>query len=82
MLSQISTSQPFLTAIGVMGATMQRPGIDEQKIRDNLKTKRNLLFKEFFGNPSNTRLAIEIRLIDDRIAELAAYLMEKKKRKN
>jgi len=65
-----------------MGATMQRPGIDEQKIRDNLKTKRNLLFKEFFGNPSNTRLAIEIRLIDDRIAELAAYLMEKKKPKN
>jgi hypothetical protein len=61
---------------------MQIHVIDEQKIRDELKTKRNLLFKKFFRNPSNTRLAIEIRLIDDRIAELTAYLMEKRGGKN
>jgi len=58
---------------------MHQPGIDEQKIRNELKTKRNLLFKEFFRNPSNTRLAIEIRLMDDRIAELTAYLMKRKR---
>ena len=61
---------------------MQEPKINGQTIRDQLKTKRNQLFEEFLRNPSNTSLAIEIRLIDDRIAELTAYLMEKKRRKN
>jgi len=49
---------------------MREPKINAQTIRDQLKTKRNLLFEEFLGNPSNTQLAKEIRLIDDRIAEL------------
>jgi hypothetical protein len=49
---------------------MQKPRINAQTIRDQLKTKRNLLFEKFLGDPSNTQLAKEIRLIDDRIAEL------------
>jgi hypothetical protein len=39
-------------------------------IRNQLKTKRDLLFKEFRENPSKTRLAIEIKLIDETIAQL------------
>ena len=47
---------------------MREAAIDEKIIRDKLKTKRNLLFEKFRRNPSNTRLAIEIRSIDDQIA--------------
>ena len=46
---------------------MQKP---KNTDRDQLKTKRNQLFDEYCKNPQNTRLAIEIRLIDDQIAVL------------
>jgi len=49
---------------------MPESRIDGQKIRNALKTKRNLLFADFTRNPSNMRLALEIRLLDDRIADL------------
>jgi hypothetical protein len=39
-------------------------------IRNQLKTKRDLLFIKFQKNPSKTRLAIEIKLIDETIAQL------------
>jgi len=39
-------------------------------MRNQLKTKRDLLLKEFQKNPSKTRLAIEIKLIDETIAQL------------
>ena len=58
---------------------MERTGIHEIAIRDQLKTKRNLLFSEFLRNPLNASLAIEIKLIDDRIAELIGRLMEEQK---
>jgi hypothetical protein len=48
---------------------MQKPATDKNAIRD-LKAKRNLLFNQYCRNPQNTRLAIEIRLIDDQIADL------------
>ncbi len=55
---------------------MRDLGADEETI-SQLKTRRNLLFKKFETNPSNTSLAIEIRLIDDRIAE--SNLLTKKR---
>lgn len=58
---------------------MERPGIHELAIRDQLKTKRNLLFNEFLRNPLNTSLALEIKSIDDRIAELVGRLLQEKK---
>ena len=57
--------------------TMQEPKINGQTIRDQLKSKRNQLFEEFLRNPSNTSLAIEIRLIDDRIAESVGEFCDK-----
>ena len=42
----------------------------DQKIRNALRAKRNLLFADFSKNPSNTRLALEIKLLDDEIAHL------------
>ena len=58
-------------------AAMERPGITELAIKDQLKTKRNSLFNEFLRNPLNTSLAIEIKSIDDRIAELTGHLERK-----
>jgi hypothetical protein len=60
---------------------MERPGIHELAIRDQLKTRRNLLFNEFLRNPLNTSLAIEIKSIDDRIAELMGRLSQEEKSK-
>lgn len=49
---------------------MQESRIDYRKVRNALKTKRNSLFADFSKNASNTRLALQIRLLDDRIADL------------
>lgn len=49
---------------------MQVSRNEELTIREQWKSKRDLLLKEFQGNPSKTALAIQIKLIDDRIAEL------------
>lgn len=54
--------------------------IDEETLRDQLKTKRNSLQQEFQMNPSNARLALEIRLIDDLTASLSKYLQTQKAR--
>ena len=53
--------------------------IDKKKIRDQLKTKRNLLLEEYSKSPMNSRLAIEIRLIDDQIAEVTEQLVQHRK---
>lgn len=53
---------------------MQDSRIDYRKIRDALKTERNSLFADFSKNPSNTRLALQIRFLDDRIADLDSNL--------
>lgn len=49
---------------------MQESRIDYREVRNALKTRRNSLFADFSKNPSNTRLALQIRLLDDRIADL------------
>lgn len=42
---------------------------DERKKRDRLKTKRNLLYGQYLKNPKDTQLALEIKKIDDEVAE-------------
>ncbi len=58
---------------------MRKPTIDETTIRDQLKAKRSLLFEEYSKNPTNTRLALEIRLIDDLVADLTEHLCQQTK---
>lgn len=44
---------------------------DDQKIElEQLKARRNLLFKQFVEHPSDVRASLEIKRIDDQIAEL------------
>jgi hypothetical protein len=40
----------------------------ERARRDALKTKRDKLFAQYLRLPSNSKLALEIKLIDDDIA--------------
>ena len=42
---------------------------DERKKRKELTAKRNLLFAEYLKNPQDIRLALEIKLIDDQVAQ-------------
>jgi hypothetical protein len=58
---------------------MQEPRVDEAKMREQLSTKRNLLFERFLENPSNVALVTQIRLIDTRIVELARNLVAEQK---
>jgi len=58
---------------------LRKPEIDKKTVRDQLKQERNLLLETYFKNPMRTRLAIEIKLIDDRVAELTEHLDEKRK---
>jgi hypothetical protein len=42
---------------------------NEKKNRQELKNKRNQLYKLFLKNPMYTRLAVEIKVLDDQLAE-------------
>jgi hypothetical protein len=39
------------------------------KNREELKNKRKLLFKLFLNNPMHTSLAVEIKALDDQLAD-------------
>jgi hypothetical protein len=58
---------------------MQKLLIDKKETRAQLKSRRDLLFEEYSKNPMNTRLAIEIKLIDDQIAALTEHQFQRRK---
>ena len=48
---------------------MSKTENNAEKNRQDLKNKRNRLYKSFLKNPMHTRLAIEIKVLDDQLAE-------------
>jgi hypothetical protein len=48
---------------------------------EELKVRRNLLFKQFVEHPSAVHISLEIKKIDDQIAELTER-MEPRREKN
>ena len=56
--------------------------IDARRKREELKAKRNLLFKRFLKNPLDTRLALKIKIIDDQVAECTEQMERKRGRRN
>ncbi len=48
---------------------MQESASDEKRKREELKAKRDLLFERYLKHPMDTRLALEIKTIDDQLAE-------------
>jgi hypothetical protein len=51
---------------------MPETGIDEKRKREKLKATRNLLFRIYLKNPLETRLALEIKVVDDQVAASVA----------
>ncbi len=51
----------------------------EETKRTELKGKRNRLFQKFLNNPTDVGLALELRVIDDQLAEITGRLTLKKK---
>jgi len=42
---------------------------DEKRKREDLKAKREVLFEEYLRHPMDTHLSLEIKSIDDQLAE-------------
>jgi hypothetical protein len=51
--------------------------LEELKFED-LKARRNLLFKQFVEHPSDVRVSLEIKKIDDQIAEFTERMEPRK----
>ena len=51
-----------------------------KKKRDDLKTKRNSLFEKYSKHPHALHLALEIKIIDDEIAECTLKMEPKAQR--
>ncbi len=47
---------------------------DWKSKRKTLKTKRDLLFKRYLKNPQDSRMALEIKNLDDEIAECTEHM--------
>lgn len=45
---------------------------------EELKSERNLLFKRFLQNPQDTHLALEIKIIDDKVAACAEQMEQER----
>ena len=43
--------------------------LEEKRKREDLKAERNQLFERYLKHPMDTRLALEIKVIDDQLAE-------------
>jgi hypothetical protein len=53
---------------------VSKTAIDERTKREELKDKRNLLFQRFLKTPLDIRLALEIKLLDDQVAEYTSQI--------
>jgi hypothetical protein len=53
--------------------------IDWKTAREELKAERDLLFNRYEQNPENIRMALEIKRIDDQIAELSERMRSEKR---
>ena len=56
---------------------MSETAIEEKRKRDELKAKRELLFERYLKHPMDTRLALEIKIMDDHLAETASQTKRK-----
>lgn len=57
---------------------MQESIIGVQKVRNDLRSERKRVFANFSKNPSNIRLALEVRMLDDRISFLDMALSKQR----
>jgi hypothetical protein len=48
--------------------------IDDKAKREALKAKRNLLYRRYLKNPHDTQRALEIKILDDQVAEFTRQI--------
>lgn len=60
---------------------MSESPVDRMIELEKLKARRNLLFKQFLEHPSDIRMSLEIKRIDDQIAEFNERMEPKKRTK-
>jgi hypothetical protein len=61
-----------------MGSIRKRETvIDDKAQREALKIKRNLLYKRYVKNPQDTQRALEIKILDDQVAEFTRQIDRK-----
>jgi len=53
---------------------MLASAVDWKSKRETLRTKRDLLFKRYLKNPHDSRMALEIKNLDDKIAECTEHM--------
>lgn len=51
---------------------LREPTIDEKKKREALRAERDRIYAQFLKNPSDIKLAIKIKEIDDQVADSVA----------
>lgn len=61
---------------------MLETAINEKRKREELKGKRDLLFERYLKHPMDTRLALEIKIIDDQLAGPAPQMNRKTRSSN
>jgi hypothetical protein len=59
---------------GWRGEIILAKPIDLKERRKELKTKRESLFNKYLQNPADTQLALEIKELDDQVAECVQQL--------
>jgi hypothetical protein len=57
---------------------MSEGSVDRRIELEELRARRNLLFKQFVENPSDIRMSLEIKKIDDQIAEFTEHMEPRK----
>jgi hypothetical protein len=58
---------------------MAEHSIDRQKVRHDLKIARTKLFEKFLKYPTDTRVALAVKIIDDQIANCTEWIRTKEK---
>jgi hypothetical protein len=54
----------------------------EKQNRQELIAKRNLLYWQFLSDPEKTNLAVEIKALDDQIADITQRMIERERNAN
>jgi hypothetical protein len=65
----MSNDPKSMTANAWVKPNVLETTIEEKRRRKDLKDKRDLLFERYLKQPMDTRMALEIKLIDDQLAE-------------
>jgi hypothetical protein len=58
----------------VGSSAMLASSVDWKSKRETIRAKRDLLFKHYLKNPHDSRMALEIKDLDDEIAECTEHM--------